>query len=558
MLERVVSLLPLDEQEELAIRADQNEAFSPGEVAQVTTQTNIHNLTTAFKPFGPITLFNYLTPISDRIDWYRPIMRIFLQRSREYRYQLTAQDVLDSLHASQVHREQEYYLETCKNDLSRLVSWGNLTTLYDTSRVTTITDFRSPVLLYQATQEALAIENFLAEQARIGASEGGLYQGDLPRIWEALQQLDDWLRQNRTTLTNERSLEIAEQWRIAFTTWERVTNDAAQYLGSMNRSSQQAINIETFLNYKNIVVLYVQSFAQQLVDYSNVIRTLLADWSRHGLQALLLDIVASVFPPIQSVTENQELWREDVTRQISAFEQWFTREINVSMFLKAAHDAVEKVVQRAHLLATSMRPQTDYVTMLHKLANELLQVEDFETAQMLFSASFANSLPIHLPEGFTGTPVVAERSRSRPTWQAEPTVMRTSMRALYRGAIERNMEPSMRQNEADLLALKQEYEAEQDAQRQRFERLFQTPLLDMDELKTIRPDERHLLITIIDSCLNSPTHEYILPDGATLTLLNPDEQHYISLSAHDGILTLPHYRLQIHRSAETEPVLVGI
>jgi hypothetical protein len=225
--------------------------------------------------------------------------------------------------------------------------------------------------------------------------------------------------------------------------------------------------------------------------------------------------------------------------------------------LKAAHDAVEKVVQRAHLLATSMRPQTDYVTMLHKLANELLQVDDFETAQTLFAASFANSLPIHLPEGFTGTPVVVEHSRSRPTWQAEPTVTR-SMRALYRGAIERNMEPPMRRNEADLLALKREYEAELQAQQQRFERLFQTPLLDMGMLNAIAPDERRLLITIIDSCLNSPTHEYILPDGATATLLNPDEQSYVSLEARDGILTLPRYRLQIQRTVQAEGVLVEV
>lgn len=554
MLERAVSLQPVSG----SVRVNQDETSSPVDGEQAATQGSAHNRITAFKPSGPITLFNYLTPITDRIDWYRAIMRIFLQRSREYRYQLTAQDVLDTLHISQTHGEQEYYLDACKNDLSRLVAWGNLTTLYDTSRVTTITDFRSPVLLYQATQEALAIENFLAEQARIGASEGGLYHGDLPRIWDALQQLNSWLRQDRMTLTTERSQEIAEQWRIAFTTWERVTNDAAQYLGSMNRSSQQAFNFETFQAYKDIVVLYVQSFAQQLIDYSNVIRTLLADWSQHGLLALLLDIVASVFPPLQSVTENQELWREDVERQISAFEQWFTREINVRMFSKAAHDAVTKVIQRAHLLATSMRPQTDYVSMLHKLANDLLLVDDFETAKLLFAASFANSLPIHLPEGFTGTPVVVEHTRSRPTWQAEPTVVRSMRGVASRGASERNLEQPMRQNEGDLLALKRKYEADVQAQQQRFERLFQQPLLDMGTLKKLTPEERQLLVTIIDSCLNSPTHEYILPNGVTATLLNPDEQHYTSLAAHDGILTLPRYQLQIQRSVETEGVLVEI
>jgi hypothetical protein len=58
--------------------------------------------------------------------------------------------------------------------------------------------------------------------------------------------------------------------------------------------------------------------------------------------------------------------------------------------------------------------------------------------------------------------------------------------------------------------------------------------------------------------LNSLTHEYILPDGATVTLLNPDEQSYISLSAYDGVLTLPHYRLQIKRDIKAEAALVEV
>src|SRR5215813_9086342 len=99
MLERAVSLLPLSEPENPAARADQEENLSP----EKAEQTSKHNLISAFKPSGAITLFSYLTPITDRVDWYRAIMRIFLQRSREYRYQLTAQDVLDTLHTSHAH-----------------------------------------------------------------------------------------------------------------------------------------------------------------------------------------------------------------------------------------------------------------------------------------------------------------------------------------------------------------------------------------------------------------------------------------------------------------------
>lgn len=135
---------------------------------------------TAFKLFGSLALFNYLTPLVERTDAYRAIMRTFYQRSRVYRYQLTAQDVLDAVREE---LRQEYHLEQCKTDLDSLVRWGNLVTIYDTGRVTTIADLRSPVLRYQAMPEALEIEAFLASHARIGASEGGR-QGDLPLLDE--------------------------------------------------------------------------------------------------------------------------------------------------------------------------------------------------------------------------------------------------------------------------------------------------------------------------------------------------------------------------------------
>lgn len=243
-----------------------------------------------FKPFGVIPLFTYLTPITNRTDWYRAIMRAFFQRSREYRYHLTAQDILDAVRDS---TGLNYQLEACKSDLERLVEWGNLTALYDAGRVTSIADFRSPILRYQATPEALEIESFLASHAHIGASEGGLYQGDLSRLWGALQQIDRWLHEDGSTNAPELLQEVADQWRLAFTTWENVTNDAAQYLGSMNQSAQQTINLTTYLSYKNIVVTYIQSFAQQFVHYSNSIRALLMGWSHSGKDRLLLELITS-------------------------------------------------------------------------------------------------------------------------------------------------------------------------------------------------------------------------------------------------------------------------
>jgi hypothetical protein len=89
-------------------------------------------------------------------------MRSFLQHHRElYNYQLTAHEVRDAVRAA---LDPEYNLEQCHNDLLALKEWSNVTTIYDSSRASSIAIFLSPSLLYQATPEAIASETFLEAQ----------------------------------------------------------------------------------------------------------------------------------------------------------------------------------------------------------------------------------------------------------------------------------------------------------------------------------------------------------------------------------------------------------
>ncbi|HEX7733736.1 MAG TPA: TIGR02677 family protein [Ktedonobacteraceae bacterium] len=501
---------------------------------------------TAFKPFGSLALFNYLTPLVERTDAYRAIMRVFYQRSRVYRYQLTSQDVLDAVREE---LRQDYHLEQCKADLDSLVRWGNLATIYDTGRVTTIADLRSPVLRYQAMPEALEIESFLASHAHIGASEGGLRQGDLPLLDELLRQLDTWLQADHSQFTPEHSQKIADQWYRAFTTWERVTHDAAQYLGSMNQSAQQITDLTTYLVYKGIVVTYIQSFAQQLVQYSNAIRLLLLGWTASGKKTRLLRVITSTPPPIQTQAEHIALWHEDIRQQIEALQDWFLQQSNVTLFSRAANDAIQKVVHRAHTLASSMRPQTDYVSMLLTLASQFMQVSELETAQQLYAAAFASATPVHLAESFTGTPEVADEPGERSPWRESAPVVR-NLRPIYKGNVERAVEQPMRHGLDAVYQMKQQHDAEAVLQRQRYARLFREPLLDLGQLGEITPEERAALSEMLDGCLSSPALEYQLPDGSVVTLLNRRETAYVALRARDGVLLLPRYRLQ-HRTEGT-------
>src|SRR3989440_8885475 len=189
-------------------------AGSPvSQAAGIVTSSEPISSASVFNFTDRLPIFSYLVS-SNRIRWYRVIMRFFLQCHRElYRYQLTAQEVRDAVRET---FDSDYTLEQCQNDLAALKEWGNITTIYDSSRATSIASFLSPALLYQATPEAIAIETFLDEQARANAVRGSLRQSDLPRLWEFLQFIDTGLRNPLSARASSHSKEMAEEWQRAF------------------------------------------------------------------------------------------------------------------------------------------------------------------------------------------------------------------------------------------------------------------------------------------------------------------------------------------------------
>src|SRR5438552_4793845 len=382
------------------------------QIASIATADERLSSPSVFNITDRLPIFSYLVN-SNRIRWYRVIMRYFLQCHRElYRYQLTAQEVRDAVRAS---FDAEYTLEQCQNDLAALKEWGNVTTIYDSSRATSIASFLSPALLYQATPEAIAIETFLDEQNRANMGKGSLRQGDLPHLWKTLQELDENLAAIPAGITSIHSREMAEEWQRAFEVWNTMAREAAQYLANMLQAAQQGRpDFEAYQSYKAAVVAYVHGFAQALTQYSRRTRMLLASWHETGKKERLVEIIAQHLEPpaptLESRSTEDDLLQE-ARNQVDAMMNWFALGKNADSFRRNALAEVDKVVRRASVLAASVRPNTNYANNLHLLAQQLLQATDGETAQQLFSLALANLLPVHLPESLAG-------ARS-PAWSVE-------------------------------------------------------------------------------------------------------------------------------------------
>lgn len=525
--------------QEIVANTQQSQILLTATPSELISSSSVFHLT------DRLQIFSYLVSVN-RVRWYRVIMRVFLQRHRElYRYQLTALEIRDAVRTT---LDPDYTLEQCQNDLAALKEWGNITTIYDPSRATSIASFLSPALLYQATPEAIAIETFLDEQNRASAMRGSLRQGDLPHLWTALQRLDEALRVPPSQLSPSQSRQIAEEWQRTFEIWNTMAREAAQYLATMVNAAQQANpNIETYQAYKAAVVAYVHGFAQALTQYSRRIREFLTSWSTTGKAEHFIEIIAQYLEPPTPTTEGRRTPEEllqEARHQIEAIMNWFAEGKNADTFRRNALVEVDKVVRQAATLAATARPNANYATILNALARQLIEARDGESAQQLFSVAFANLLPIHLPESLSGSPSATYDARMPEDWQEPPTVtlrLRPVSRA-NRG--EPPMEDPVIENRTMMRNLVTKHEEHLKEQRQRFAQLFSNAYLDIGMIKNITIQERSILTEVIDRCLGDTNHQYQAPDGSTVTLLNPHEKAYILLHASDGVLLLPRYRLR--------------
>ena len=480
-----------------------------------------------------IPVLNYLVT-SERVGWYRTIMRIFAQHHRDlYRYQLAAQEIWEEVR----HRfDPEYTLEKCQADLRSLEEWGNLITTYDASRHTSIASFRSPALLYQATPLAIAIESFLEEQRRLGSMAGALRQGDLAHLWDMLQSLD-----RRLSAANPDSQRLAEEWRRLFELFDAMAREAAQYLSNIVSSARlPRAGLEAYQLYKRSVVEYITNFGQALSHYSLLFRQQLKEWFDTNRHTILIEAIADHLHPPGAEQEQlaaRPVLVREAANQLNALVNWFSAGSSADIFRRAAAAEVEKVVRRAEQLAA--RTNANYANDLDGLARRLLEAVQPEESSQLLLMAFGQGLPGHFPESMarpSGT------TGAEPAWQEEPSV-KLVLRDIGRARGDKTPELPINANrEAEKVLIEQRQQARLE-ELARFSALFAGDFLDLAETRLNSAAERNAVLAVVRGCLRDTQGRYRAPDGSTIALLNPGETGYGLLKAPDGAILMPRYRL---------------
>jgi len=95
----------------------------------------------------------------ENTDRYRHVLRLFYMNYEKLKYWMYLEEVYEEL------KEDAYFanytIEQCQQDLATLVSWGNLNTMQDTRKVTTLEEFKNKKFRYQLSAYAIEIERMV-------------------------------------------------------------------------------------------------------------------------------------------------------------------------------------------------------------------------------------------------------------------------------------------------------------------------------------------------------------------------------------------------------------
>lgn len=233
-------------------------------------------MTNAQDPFaaGEVDYRPFAHLSGEKVARYRRLLGVFTTAKDSFVVHLRPEDVAAAL--------DEAPSDSLVAELDALEHWGNLRTTPDTSRVTTVDEFRRRRKLYALTPAGEAAEAALATYAATLARRAELQAVALGDIRERLQALRRLAEADEPdparTVATLRDLE---------TVFRGLADNATAFMASMTRSIDSAAEgVEGFLAYKDRLIGYLERFIGDLVVASADIARLLATIDDLGAERL--------------------------------------------------------------------------------------------------------------------------------------------------------------------------------------------------------------------------------------------------------------------------------
>lgn len=483
------------------------------------------------KLLKPIDETKYLT--AENAWRYRTILRFFYLQYEKMKYWMYKEEVFDEL---KLHKEfSNYSIDNLKQDLDVLVTWKNLTPIQDTSKVSTVEEFKNKQFRYQLSEYSVEIERMTIKLENIFVENASLEPSLLERLKEELQKF--------STMVHEDEKTVGSWWRDLNDDFRRLNQNYQDYIGDFHSlRAEEMMKTREFLVYKDRFVDYLRDFIKSLQVNVNVIESILKSIGEADERMVLEKVYAHEIsiPRLDGHSDN-DIILDNIKGKWTSIKDWFlednNRDSEASRLFDMTNEIIRKITRFASHISESRNSAANRKEEYKKLAELFLSCNDISDAHKLSSLSFGILSPKHIRGDFHRN----TDSINSGIFEEDPYIYTIKPRS--RNYREKGIKTAITYNEDRKREMLNRVMERRQEEKELMESYICKGVISFDSLPIIESKVRTTLLRWLAKGLSDKDHTGKTEYGREYKVILPDKDSRCKLSCQDGEIEMPAFQL---------------
>lgn len=479
------------------------------------------------KLLKPLTEVKYLN--ADNVSRYRCIMRIFFENHGKLKYWLYQEEVYEEM--KKISCFADYRIEQCQQDLAMLTEWKNLNAIQDTSRVSSIEEFKNKKYQYQMSPYSVEIERLVLQLENLSVEGASLEPSLLERIRKNVERLPLMLEKEKN--------EVHTWWKDLTEDFKRLNQNYQDYLRDLNSvKAEEMMHTKEFLVFKEQLIEYLRDFIKSLQRNVGRIEEnfrMQEKEVQHKVLEKVIEYEVSI-PRIDRDNSKQAI-ETKINGQFQSIYDWFVEkdgyENQATKLFDATNEIIRKITRYAAQLSEKNAFGANRKEEYRKVAQIFLKCQDVNEAHKMSAMVFGMERPIHLVGDLTRE----TDSMNQGVYEEKPLDIRLKPRVrTYREKTNRSaiLESTKQKQE-----LRKRMLQEQKEEKIKLSLLEKDGKIDFSTLPVLEPRIREILLKWISDAMEDEDFCARTEDGRSFVLDRSHISEKCVVHCEDGNFTMP-------------------
>ena len=478
----------------------------------------------------PITEVNYLR--AENVDRYRVIIRYFYEQYEKIQYWLYKEDVFEAM--IQTGLFPNYTLDQCQSDLSSLTEWKNLIAIQDTSKVTSIEEFKNRKYRYQLSEYTIEIERMTLKLENLQVEGASLEPTLLERIQYQIMCIE--------TLQDASMLEIHTWWKDLNANFIRLNQDYIRTLNSAK--AEEMMKTESFLLFKEKIISYLRNFVKGLQEHAMILEDYIQNIPFETIVILIEKAVnyEMSIPRMDDKIQKQDIYDNFMARWDSIY-SWFVGKNGISEVNRMSditNEIIRKITRYAQQIGELQNQGANRAEEYKHISDLFGKCQDLNQAHKMSALFFGVDKPLHMQaiHNRNTDSIDSGVYEEEITYYAlEPRTRVATVKTKRQPAQDYNLEKE--QQRLEILKHKQ-------AQNEKLKNYIQDGVVDFEKIDILDGESRKILLSWLSEGLNDVSKTAKTDDGRDF-YIDDSNLKTIEVKCEDGIFVMPSYRICFKR-----------